>query len=81
LGADPAVLVLYTNKPAAGEVTGLAALVAVSAIRGGKKPWLVEATSNFADGLGVEVPIPVWAFPLRNTKNNAIITIPLFMLI
>jgi hypothetical protein len=50
---------LYTNKPAAGEVTGLALLRAIRAIRGGKNPWLVEKTSNFAEGLGVVVPIPV----------------------
>jgi hypothetical protein len=52
----------------------------VKVTRGGNNPLLVALTSNFAEASGVVVPIPVWAFPLRNTKNNAIITIPLFIL-
>jgi hypothetical protein len=31
--------------------------VPVSVTRGARKPWLVEYTSNFADGSGVLVPI------------------------
>jgi hypothetical protein len=61
---------LNTNKPVAGEVTGLAAFVAVKAILGGKNPLSVANTSNFAEAFGVVVPIPVWAFPLRKNKNN-----------
>ncbi len=34
----------------------------VSVIRGGKKPLLLDCTSNFADRLGVVVPMPTdWA--------------------
>ena len=37
------------------------ALRCASVIRGGKKPLVVELTSNCADAFGVVVPIPVWA--------------------
>ena len=33
----------------------------VNAILGGKKPLLLADTSNFAELLGVLVPIPIWA--------------------
>ena len=74
-GAVPAVAVLYTNNPAAGEVVGLAELVAVKATRGGKKPLSVAVTSNFAEALGVVVPIPVCAYALmlkqiKETNNK-----------
>ena len=72
--------VLYTSKPVAGEVTGLAAFNAVKVILGGKKPWFVEATSNLAEGLGVVVPIPVWAFPVKNAKPKTNTTILFFLL-
>jgi hypothetical protein len=51
-GAVPAVAVLYTSKPIAGEVTGVAAFMAVSATRGGRNPLLVNLTSNPAEGSG-----------------------------
>jgi hypothetical protein len=72
--------VLYTIKPVAGEVTGLAALVAVKAIRGGKNPLSVAYTSSFAEALGEVVPIPVCAFPLRKTQHKATISKACFIL-
>jgi hypothetical protein len=33
----------------------------VKVTRGGRKPLLVEVTSNFAEASGVVVPMPVWA--------------------
>ena len=39
--------------------------VLVKVTRGGKKPLLVELTSNFADGSGVVVPIPVCAIEVK----------------
>jgi hypothetical protein len=67
-GAVPAAVVLNTNKPDAGviEVPALFFIVVLSFVpvnvtRGGKKPCVEELTSNFADALGVVVPIPVCA--------------------
>jgi hypothetical protein len=62
-------VVLYTNNPAAeasavdpdNPVTGANTLVEVSATLGGKKPLSDALTSNFAEALGVVVPMPVWA--------------------
>jgi hypothetical protein len=70
----PAVAVLYTINPVAGLVIGLAALVAVKATLGGKKPLLVALTSNLAEASGVVVPIPVWANAPRLVIKNAIKT-------
>ena len=53
---------MYINNPAAAEdvpVMGAKTLLAVSATRGGKKPMVDELTSNFAEALGVVVPMPV----------------------
>jgi hypothetical protein len=58
LGEVPAVAVLYTNNPEAGEVTGVVELVAVKATLGGKKPLVVLVTSSCAEEFGVLVPIP-----------------------
>ena len=56
--------VLYINNPAAAEdvpVMGAKTLLAVSAMRGGKNHLSVAAISNFAEALGLVVPMPVWA--------------------
>ena len=42
-----------------GHTEILAEFVAVNETRGGKNPLLVDVTSNFAEGSGVVVPIPV----------------------
>ena len=42
-------------------VVGFLSFVPVNAIRGGKKPWVEEATSSFAEALGDVVQMPVWA--------------------
>ena len=61
MGAVPAVAVLKTSKPVAGDEMGPAAFVAVNATRGGKKPLELLFTSNCAEALGVVVPIPTCA--------------------
>jgi hypothetical protein len=38
---------------------------------GGKKPLSEEVISNFADALGVVVPIPTWAKEVTQIKNTA----------
>lgn len=46
---------------------------AVRVTLGGKKPKVEELTSNLADALGVDVPIPVWAITwieINNPANN-----------
>jgi hypothetical protein len=40
-------------------------VILVKVTRGGKKPLLVELKSNFADGSGVVVPIPVCAIEVK----------------
>lgn len=47
-GDVPALAVLNISNPVAGEATGLAELVAVSAIRGGRNPLFVDFTSSIA---------------------------------
>ena len=74
MGLTPAVAVLKTNNPLAGEVIGVAAVVDVSATRGGKNPFVVEFTSNWAEALGVFVPIPTCECTqktkVEKTKSN-----------
>jgi len=53
--------VLYTNNPVAGLGIVIISVPLVKVTRGGKKPLSVENTSSFAEGLGVVVPMPVWA--------------------
>jgi hypothetical protein len=43
---------LYTSKLVAGDVTGLAALVAVNATRGISNPVVADEMSNIADAAG-----------------------------
>lgn len=62
----PAVAVLYTIKEVAGELTGEAEVVAVSATRGNNTPFELEVTSNSAEADGLLVPIPIWALRLIN---------------
>ncbi len=84
VGAVPFVFVLYTTSPvafAAVPTTGEKAFVAVNATRGGKKPCVDELTSNFADALGVVVPIPVCAFKQNEKKIKEIIISDFFMII
>lgn len=61
MGAVPAVAVLYTSRPATGDVMGLVALVAVRATRGGRNPLVLLFTSSCAEMLGVGVHIPTCA--------------------
>jgi hypothetical protein len=42
----------------------------VNVTRGGKKPLLVDETSNFAEACGVVVPMPVWANTLTEIKKK-----------
>ena len=73
-GAEPAVAVLYTSKPVAGEGIGPAALLAVKATRGGRNPLSVAVTASLADAFGVVVPMPIWALAKSgNNKKNAIL--------
>ena len=58
-GEDPAVAVLYTIKPAAGDETGPAAFTAVSATLEGRKPLEEEDISINAELFGLAVPIPI----------------------
>ena len=51
------------------------ALRCASVIRGGKKPLVVELTSNCADAFGVVVPIPVWDKAGRLKPTNSKIKI------
>jgi len=64
VGAVPAGVVLYTNNEVAGVDMVVASVVEVSATLGINKPDFVasEATSisNFAEELGVLVPIPTF---------------------
>jgi hypothetical protein len=58
----------------------LASVELVKVTLGGKNPLLVAYTSNFADALGVVVPIPVWAnnpteIKLIKTKSTCFIKI------
>jgi hypothetical protein len=74
----PAVAVLYTSKPVAGEGIGPTALLAVKATRGGRNPLSVAVTSSLADAFGVFVPMPVWAFTpitIKTPKNKKILFI------
>jgi hypothetical protein len=48
-------------------------VVLVNAILGGRNPWVVDATSNFADAFGDVVPIPVCAFKKEKDKTNRIV--------
>ncbi len=57
----PAVAVLYTNSPVAGDATVAASSVPVSATRGGKNPLFDAAISSFAEAWGLVVPMPTWA--------------------
>jgi hypothetical protein len=62
------VAVLYINNPIAGVAIVAASEALVSATRGGKKPLSVAFISNFAEALGVVVPIPTCA---KNKVGNS----------
>ena len=55
-------------------------LLAVKATRGGKNPCVDELTSNFAEALGVVVPIPVWEKALNDTNKRKTNFLILFFL-
>jgi hypothetical protein len=67
--------VQYTNSPDAGVAM---AFICTLVIRGAKNPLLVLLTSNAAELLGVEVPIPIWEKETVLT-NKAKIDIVFFM--
>jgi hypothetical protein len=78
LGAIPAVAVLYTNRLVAGDVTGVAAFVAVKAIRGINNPEFVDAMSSIAEEAGSApvafIPIlcasVVWITTMHNMRTS-----------
>lgn len=69
-------------SPSAGfKIASLSVLVR----RGGKKPLLVLYTSNIAEGLGVSVPMPIWAYMLlklsvANSSNIVFFMFYIFLL-
>ena len=65
------VVVLNITNPDAGETIAFRWVVVM---RGGKNPFVVDVTSNCADGfiLAVDTPMPTWAL-LFVEINNAII--------
>ena len=65
------VVVLNITNPVAGV---LIASRSVVVIRGGKNPFVVEVTSNCAEGcmLAVETPIPTWALVVVVMANAMI---------
>jgi hypothetical protein len=74
------VVVLKIINPVAGLFTeSLWVIVNL----GGKKPFVVELTSNCAEGftLAVDTPIPTWAFilALAKTINNNVVKICFFI--
>ena len=68
-------LVHHIVKPADAEVTGIK-LRCASVMRGGKNPFVVDTTSNCAEGFlsAVDTPIPTCAL-LLVVINNAIISV------
>jgi hypothetical protein len=81
-GVVPAVAVLNTSNEVAGVVTGVSALVAVSAILGIRTPRLASVISNLALALGVGVPIPTFcAFSSAVKEKKANVVKIFFMLI
>ena len=53
----------------------------MEAIRGGKKPLLVEVTSNIDEEAGEEVPIPTCAWILFAAHSNVRMSIVCFIFI
>ena len=69
-GETPAVAVLYTKRPVAGEEMVELSEVPVSDTRGGRNPLLLDEISTAADAWGVEVPIPTWEKPIIGLKHR-----------
>ena len=65
LGEEPAVAVLYINRPVAGLEIVATSPVPVKVMRGGRNPFEVDATSSCADAAGVLVPIPTVPFNIE----------------
>ncbi len=62
---SPAVPVLYTNNPVAGEGMVVVSVVEVKEIQGAKTPLFVDFISSIADASGEVVPIPTPPFWLK----------------
>jgi hypothetical protein len=59
--------VQYTISPVTGDAM---AFICTLVIRGAKNPFVVLVTSNAAELLGVEVPMPIWEKEIPNKKNT-----------
>jgi hypothetical protein len=83
-GGVPAVAILYTNKPVAGNEIGEALFIAVSSTLGARSPFDVDFTSNIADESGalLSVLMPTWAYSATvNRKHDSVKRIIFFMVL